>query len=435
MSSVLGPLKLPNMTTFSPQNIEQLAQLESALDEIAARNNDRWIDFRRACHANPEPSGEEKRTSARLLDRLQRMDVSAHIPDRGVGVVAEILLGNATSDDPALAIRADIDALRMPDEKDVPYASQAENAAHACGHDVHQTIVLGVAQTLAELQSGGGGGAALPDARLRFLFQAAEETCSGAIWMIEDGYLKDVSCVLGIHVEPYLLVHQIGIRYGVMTAQVDQLELRISGVGGHTARPHNTTDPIHTAATLVSSLYQVLPRSSDVRDASVLSFGRIEGGSAANVIPAEVSLSGTLRTTDARSRKMLLERIQSTCDHLAAMTGNTIHVDFINPLGSVRNATAPTTAFETAARRVVGDDGVVLIDRPSMGGEDFAMYLDHCIGSQIRLGCATSLPWPHLHSPVFDVNEQVISNGVRTLTRTALLLASAGASQTADTDE
>ena len=184
------------MPTHSPEILEQLAQLEPELDRIADQNNDRWIDFRRACHANPEPSGSETKTSARLLDRLQRMNVPAHIPERGVGVVADLLLGNATADSPAIAVRADIDALRMQDDKDVPYSSQVENAAHACGHDVHQTIALGVAQTLSEIKQ---SGAKVPDARIRFLFQAAEETCQGALWMIEDGYLKDVANVLGIH--------------------------------------------------------------------------------------------------------------------------------------------------------------------------------------------------------------------------------------------
>jgi len=392
--------------------------ITSFIDRFAEEHQASWIAYRRERHCSPEPSGEETETSRSICERLKSLGIAAQIPERGVGVVGDLLLGDATDDTPAIALRADIDALRMPDRKDVGYSSIKDGLAHACGHDVHTTVVLGAAETLSSLKK---SGTKLPTARVRFLFQAAEETGEGAIWMVEDGYLKNVPSILGLHVEPNLLVGRIGIRYGVFTAAVDEVHIFVKGNGGHTARPHSTTDPIHAATMLVSQLYQMLPRSVDVRDSSVFTVGQIHGGHASNVIPDEVSIVGTLRTTEPNSRGDLMNCIRATSQHLADLTGNEIDVQFLHSLSSVVNSTNETAAFDKASREVLGDGGVELLDRPSMGGEDFAMYLDCCKGSQIRLGCAGSLPWPHLHSPVFDVDEQAIAIGVRVVARAALL--------------
>ena len=395
--------------------------LQSAIDAFASEHQAAWIAYRRERHCSPEASGEETETSHSVCERLKSLGISAFIPDRGVGVVGDLLFGNATAETPAIAIRADIDALRMSDRKDVGYASIKDGLAHACGHDVHTTIVLAVAEVLTHLKQ--AESAEVPSARIRFLFQAAEETCDGATWMIEDGMLSGVRSILGVHVEPNLLVGQIGLRYGVFTAQVDEVFITVSGKGGHAARPHSTTDPIQAAAMLTSNLFQMLPRSIDVRDASVFSICQIHGGHASNVIPDEVNIAGTLRTTDTAGRAQLMQRINDISQSIAIVTGNTIDVEFRHPLGSVINSAPETSALEISARQVVDNDDVVLLDRPSMGGEDFAMYLDHCTGSQMRLGCATSQPWPHLHSPDFDIDESAIAFGVRVLARATLLLA------------
>lgn len=393
--------------------------LSSAVDTFSAEHEASWIAYRRERHCSPEPSGEETETSHSIRERLRSFGLEAFIPARGVGVVGDLLLGEAGSDAPALAVRADIDALRMTDRKQVGYASIKDGLAHTCGHDVHTTVVLAVAELLAHLNR---SSVHLPAVRLRFLFQAAEETCDGATWMIEDGMLQNIQSILGVHVEPNLTVGRIGIRYGVFTAQVDEVFIHVRGRGGHTARPHSTTDPVHAAVMLISNLYQTLPRSVDVRDACVFTVGRIHGGYASNVIPDEVEIAGTLRSTDSASRTDLMQRIRNTCDQLGSLTGNEISVEFRHPLGSVVNSAAETGVFEKAARHVLGDQGVELLDRPSMGGEDFAMYLDHCSGAQIRLGCATSMPWPHLHSPVFDIDERAIAIGVKVITHAIVLM-------------
>lgn len=396
------------------------AELVADMDRFAAEHEASWIAYRRERHCAPEPSGEETETSHSICERLKSLGVAARITDRGVGVVGDLLLGDATPETPAIALRADIDALRMPDRKDVGYASIKEGLAHACGHDVHTTVVLAVAELLSHVVQ---KDMIVPSARIRFLFQAAEETGDGAVWMVKDGMLENVPSILGLHVEPNLLAGHIGIRYGVFTAQVDEVHICVRGKGGHTARPHSTSDPVHAATMVVSALYQLLPRSVDVRDSSVFTVGQIHGGFASNVIPDEVSIIGTLRTIESASRADLMNQIRSTCRHLGTLTGNRIDVDFRHSLGSVINAGPETSAFEAASREVLDPDAVHILDRPSMGGEDFAMYLSCCTGSQIRLGCAASLPWPHLHSPVFDVDEKAIAVGARVMARAALLLA------------
>ncbi|GAB5442302.1 MAG: M20 family metallopeptidase [Fuerstiella sp.] len=395
----------------------------SEIDRFASEHEPAWIAYRRERHCSPEPSGEETETSHSVCERLKSLGIEAAIPDRGVGVVGDLLLGSATPETPAIAVRADIDALRMTDRKEVGYASIKPELAHACGHDAHTTVVLSVAEILAHLnrQQKKADRSTL-NARIRFLFQSAEETGEGALWMVQDGYLRDVQSILGLHVEPNLLAGQIGIRYGVFTAQVDEITLCIRGRGGHTARPHSTTDPIHCGCQLVTTLYQFLPRSIDVRDAAVFSVGEFHAGHASNVIPDEVTIVGTLRTTSHESREDLLRRIRETCDHFAQLTGNEIEVQVGHSLGSVVNSDRETRAMETAAESVVGADAVTILDRPSMGGEDFAAYLTECKGCQIRLGCAGSLPWPHLHSPVFDIDESAIAIGARVIARAALEL-------------
>lgn len=378
-----------------------------------------WIAYRRERHSNPEPSGEELATSRSIRTRLASLGIDANVCSRGVGVVGDLHVGSAGPKHPAIAIRADIDALKMPDRKTVPYASIQEGLAHACGHDVHTTVVLGVAQTLCHLKS---EAILSQDARFRFLFQAAEETGDGAQWMVDDGYIENVSSILGLHVEPNLPVGEIGVRYGVLTAAVDEVHLHVQGQGGHTARPHSTTDPIQCATMLVSHLYQTLPRKVDVRDASVFSVGVFHGGHATNVIPDEVKISGTLRTTSRESREELLQTIQQTAHHFAQLTGNQIHMTLGHTLKSVTNTENETRAIELAGQDVLGDSAVHRLDRPSMGGEDFGVYTEHIRGSQFRLGCATSLPWPHLHSQVFDVDEKCMAIAIKTLSRAAISL-------------
>ena len=398
----------------------QPGDVSAAIDAYTARHEAAWIDLRRRIHRHPEPSGEESDTSELVRAHLAQHNIPAHIADRGVGVTAELLIGPNPENGPVIALRADIDALRMHDRKSVEYASTIDGCAHACGHDVHTTIMLAVSETLAKLNR--LHEASIPSARIRLLFQAAEEICKGAQWMVDDGAMEGVDAILGIHVDPLITVGQIGVCYGPLTAHVDEVVIEIEGRGGHSARPHDTSDPVAAAAGLVTLLYQSIPRHIDARDPNVFTIGQIHGGTAPNVIPDQVRLNGTLRCVDVTVRNDIMGVIRSTCNHFGRLTGNQIEARFCNSLGSVRNAEAPARAFEDATRDALGGEAVEILTRPSMGGEDFAVYLDHAPGAQVRLGCAGGPDWPLLHSPVFDVDERVISIGTRVVTRAVLKL-------------
>ncbi|MCA9061252.1 MAG: amidohydrolase, partial [Planctomycetaceae bacterium] len=406
---------------IGPVDVDRVVPFEVLIDRIAADREAAWINCRRTLHANPEPSGQERATTEFIRARLDEIGIACRVPERGVGVIADLCLGEVDEQTRTIAVRADIDALRMQDRKSVDYCSAAAGLAHSCGHDAHTTVVLATAELLKTVFSGEAA-EKVPPLRIRFVFQPAEETCEGALWMIEDGALNDVSAIIGLHVDPLIHAGSIGIRYGVLTAQVDELLISIQGKGGHAARPQHTTDPIAAGALLISNLYQVVPRNVDSLIPTVMTIGTIQGGTASNIIPDEVQITGTLRTTDADTRLRVLSLIRSCCQSAAAMSGSQVNVEFRSPLGSVINDVTVTSAFEAATVQVLGDSHVVRIDRPSMGGEDFAMYIDHVRGAQIRLGCAgAGDEWPLLHSPVFDIEESCIAIGARVMARTALI--------------
>lgn len=407
----------------SPADVERIIPFELLLDRIAAERSADWIATRRYLHTHPEPSGEEIKTTQFIAKRLSSLGIKPNIPERGVGIIADLKIGSPASDAPIVAIRADIDALRMHDRKSTEYASGCPGVAHACGHDAHTTVVLATAELLTTLTSRLPE-SEVPSAHLRFIFQAAEETAQGAHWMVEDGALQGVTSILGLHVDPTIPAGKVGIRYGVLTAQVDEVLIEVRGKGGHAARPQHTSDPLGSAAMLVTALYQALPRRADALTPTVFTMGSIHGGTASNVIPDLVEITGTLRSIDHKTRDNILGSIRQICAGIAAATGNTIDVAYRSPLGSVINDVTIMSAIETAAIQVLGGQNIVIIDRPSMGGEDFAVYIDHVRGAQFRLGCAgPEGDWPLLHSPIFDVEESAIPLGARMLARSALLLA------------
>ena len=410
----------------SPADVERIIPFELLLDRIADERSAVWIAERRFLHTHPEPSGEETQTTQFIADRLSALGIPPQIPKRGVGVIADLKIGTPSADSPIVAVRADIDGLRMQDRKSVDYASRWAGVAHACGHDAHTTVVLATAELLASLPDRLPE-SEVPSAHLRFIFQPAEETAQGAAWMVEDGALEGVSAILGLHVDPTIPVGKVGIRYGVLTAQVDEVLISVSGRGGHAARPQHTSDPIGTAAMLVSALYQSIPRRADSLTPTVFSVGSIHGGTASNVIPDLVEITGTLRSTSRNTRDSVLNSIRQVCTGIAAATGNTIDVLYRSPLGSVVNDVTVMSAIEAASIQVLGGENIVIIDRPSMGGEDFAVYIEHVRGAQFRLGCAgPGGDWPLLHSPVFDVEEAAIPLGARIMARTAMMLAMIG---------
>ncbi|MGE0373997.1 MAG: M20 family metallopeptidase [Planctomycetaceae bacterium] len=393
---------------------------ESDIDRQVAALESRLIEIRRYLHAHPEPAREERETSRFIAAQLTAAGLEPRLCRDGLGVVVEAALGQPAEGAPLIAIRADLDALRIHDTKTTSYASQFPGLCHACGHDAHATMVLGAALCATACSR---TPVERPGVRLRFLFQPAEETSEGARWLVEQGAVEGVDAILGIHVDPERPLGTAGIRYGTLTANCDEVEITVEGKGGHSARPHHTLDPIAAAAHVVCALYQFLPRSVDSRSPSVFSVGKIAGGTLPNVIPERVEILGTLRTLEAETRGVLKNRMEEIVHGVRELSGTSIHLRFLTPIDTVHNDRRVTAALETASRRVLGNDGVQMISQPSMGGEDFSAYLTRVPGALLRIGCAPpGFAAPFLHAPDFDVDERALALGTRILLRAALIL-------------
>jgi amidohydrolase len=388
------------------------ADWKQSLDEIVASLEGELISLRRHLHAHPEPSGAELQTSLELYQRLADAGLDVRMGPDGCGVVADNAVQPGSQ---RVAVRGDIDALLIQDEKTAPYRSTRDGVMHACGHDVHAAVATGVALALRRLEH--AGHAPWPVA-WRAILQPAEETASGAKRMIEAGVMNGVRAILALHVDPTRLVGEIGIRAGAFTAHCDALHITVRGRGGHGARPHESRDPIAASAQLINTLYQFVPRVTDSHDAVVLSFGRVCGGQNPNVIPEQVELEGTLRTLESAVRTSTIDHIRRLSRGVEEITGTQIEVKLVASIPSVLNHPALTQLAGAAAVEVVGVSGVQRIARPSMGSEDYACFLEHCPGVMLRLGVTSDLAaMTPLHTPRFDVDEQAIAIGVRVLAR------------------
>ncbi len=394
--------------------VTELAQMNwtEAIDESVDRYFDQLVSLRRHLHALPEPSGEETQTSFYLYTMLGDHGLRVSLGPNGCGVVAD--LGGENDETARVAIRGDIDALRIHDEKEVVYRSQCDGVMHACGHDVHSAIAAGTMIVLQKLAD-----KALPwPVALRGILQPAEETCQGASELIDAGVLENVDSIFSIHVDPTLQVGRVGLREGVLTASCDELLITIRGTGGHGARPHLAKDPIGAAADLIHALYLHIPRVTDSQEAVVLSIGQIHGGDNFNVIPNKVVLAGSLRTLDTSVRDTAVEHLMRIARSIGELTETKITIEFGISAPPVVNHPLQTQTLRSICETILGPTSVHEIPRPSMGSEDFAFYVQQVPGCMVRLGCvADSMSGHGLHTPLFDVDEEVIRIGVRIIAR------------------
>ncbi|MBL9124149.1 MAG: amidohydrolase [Planctomycetaceae bacterium] len=373
--------------------------------------------MRRHLHAHPELSGAERQTTAYLAGLLRQAGFAPRLADDERGLVVDS--AGATSRAARVALRADIDALPIHEVNPVDYCSRTAGVMHACGHDAHATSLYGALLGLRALESTGE----LPwPVAWRGIFQPAEETLVGAAGMVSQGCLEGVAAIFGQHVDPGRPVGRIGVRAGAFTANCDTLQFHIGGRGGHAARPHDTRDPIAAAAQLIAALYAFVPRAIDSQDPVVVSIGMIQAGQAANVIPGEARLLGTLRTLDRRARARAQEQIRQIAGGIAAASGTTIEVEIVEGISAVLNDPGANELVRQAATEVLGAEHVEPIARPSMGSEDFAAYLDHVPGAMYRLGCASETAGNSaLHTPTFNVDERALAIGAKVLARAAIL--------------
>ncbi|MEX2289365.1 MAG: amidohydrolase [Mycobacteriales bacterium] len=374
------------------------------------------VAVRRDLHAHPELSNAEHRTTALLVDRLRAVGLTPKVLGRGTGVVCDIGTGSG----PVVVLRADIDALPLQDEKLVPYRSTVPGLCHACGHDVHTAALLGAGLALASLSDALTG-------TVRLVFQPAEEQMpGGALDVLAEGWLDGVDSVFGLHCDPALEVGRVGLKSGAITAAADALDIVLTGPGGHTSRPHNTVDLVHVLATVATGLPDALSRLVDPRAGLCLVWGHVSAGVAANAIPRSGVLKGTLRVLEKDAWHDAPQMVQRIVDGLVAPYGAHAEVHYRRGVPPVVNDQSATTLFAAAVRRALGPHAAVPTLQ-SLGGEDFAWYLDHIPGAMARLGVkAPGQEHPHdLHQGTFDVDEAALPVAVRVLVAVALAALSA----------
>ncbi len=388
------------------------ADWRSRIDDAVDDAFEQMVSLRRQMHAHPEPSGAELQTSLRLYQLFDSQGLAVRMGPEGCGVIVESRNQAASR---RIALRADVDALRIQDQKQVPYRSTVADVMHACGHDAHTATVCGALAALDRLER---DSASPWPVRWRGIFQPSEETGNGAKAMVAARALEGVDAILSMHVDPTRRAGTIGVRPGVLTASCDAMRVTIRGRGGHAARPHESDDPIAAAAELISTLYQYVPRATDSQDAVVVSFGQIHGGQNSNVIPEEVVLDGTIRTLNPVVREKTIQHVRTLTEGIERVTGTRIEVVFEHGSPSVFNDAELIQLVSREGADLLGAEHVQKIPRPSMGSEDFAAYLEHVPGAMFRLGAAgDDSPWPGLHTSMFDVDERCLAVGAKILAR------------------
>ncbi|HEX6870958.1 MAG TPA: amidohydrolase [Micromonosporaceae bacterium] len=387
------------------------ASITQRLDAWLAARRPELIRLRRHLHANPELSGREFATATLLAQRLTSAGLRPTMLPKGNGVICDV--GERRDGDKVVALRADLDALPVDDLKDVPYRSVVPQVCHACGHDVHATVVLAAGLFLASL------GDVLPG-QVRLLFQPAEEILPcGALEVIDAGGLTDVAEIFAVHCDPKLPAGQVGLRVGPLTAAVDNLSVQLKGPGGHTARPHLSVDLVDALGRLVTQVPALIGRRVDARAGMLLVFGQIAAGTVGNVIPTEGSASGTVRVLSRDAWHAAPRLVTRIVQDVLAPTGVTVEIDYQRGRPPVVNAADSIQVMTRAAVTGLGADSVA--DTPqSMGGEDFSWYLEQVPGAMARLGVGRPGEDLDLHQGTFDIDEQAIDAGVRFLVYTAL---------------
>ncbi len=400
------PLSADSHTT-TPQS--PLLWQELGLDQTLERALPELVLLRRHLHRHPELSGHEQQTAALVAGELRRHGWQVREGVGRTGVVAEL----GPADGPLVALRCDMDALPIEERTGLDYASSRQGLMHACGHDIHTAVGLGVAQLLASVQE-------RLSARVRLIFQPAEETAEGAAWMKADGAMEGVTALFGVHVFPSLAVGTIGVRSGSFTAAAGELVVEVLGEGGHGARPHQSTDAIWIAARVVSGLQEAISRRLDALHPVVVSFGRIEGGKAFNVIADHVRLLGTVRCLDLDLYAQLPAWIEETVQALCRGHGGEARVHYRTISPPVHNDPTLTTLVADAAVELLGRNRVQWLEQPSLGAEDFAALLEGTRGTMFRLGVAGPQGCTPLHSNTFNPDEGCLAVGVQVLTLSLL---------------
>ncbi len=371
------------------------------------------VNWRRHIHMYPELSGQEYKTAKFVANLLREFGVDDVVENFG-GTTAVVGLIKGKHDTTTVALRADMDALPMQEKRDVPYKSKIDNVMHSCGHDAHTAILLGTAKVLVSLKEHLQG-------NVKLIFQPCEERmdCDGAKKLVEEGVLENpkVDAIFGIHMFPELPVGKVGTRIGNFMASADIFRVKIKGKGSHASRPHMGVDPVLISAQTISALHHIVSRKVDPLHPAVITIGKINGGFAENIIPDEVEFSGTVRTFDNDLREKIANWMEHTIWGTTLAYGGAYEFNYEVGTPPVINSEKTTKFALSMMRDILGEENVIELEHPSMGGEDFGEYLQKVPGTFIRLGIRNEekgITAP-LHSSLFDIDEKVLEVGVKVM--------------------
>jgi len=381
---------------------EQIARLaKEYLPEI--------ILIRHHLHQHPELSWEERETSIFIQEFLKRNRIEFRTGFAGYGVIAII---RGTADGRYVGLRADMDALPILERTGLAYASQNPGVMHACGHDGHTATLLGAAKILVQLREQFSG-------TVVCVFQPAEENGGGGAKLLQDGALDKfpVSAFFALHGWPYIPAGSIGIRDGAMMAAIDDFEIIVRGKSGHAAHPMLAVDPVLISAHIITSLQSLVTHERHGADPTVLTVTMIHGGTADNVVPAEVKINGTLRTMQQETRERMNRRLVEVAENVARTFRGSAEVTIERGYPSLVNDPAMLARVVRVAEKVVGPDKIHRLNEPSMGGEDFAYYLQKYPGAMFRVGVG---PNPSMHSDTFNYSDDALEVGMRMMAGLAI---------------
>lgn len=358
------------------------------------------VALRRQFHRHPELAFQEVDTARTITAELDRLGIPYDYDGPGDGVVGR-LAGPGSG--PTVALRAEMDALSCSEQTGLPFASVAPGRMHACGHDAHMAMLLGAAELLL---------ASPPPGTILFIFQPAEESGNGAEVVLRTQRLAGAAAIFGCHVTHHYPLGEVMVAPGTVTAQAARFVIRVRGRGGHGARPHEGVDAVVVASTLVTAIQALVSRETNPLHPSVVSVGSVRAGSAHNVIADEAVLEGTVRTTHAETEAQVMGGLRRMVAAVADVHNAAATIDFAEQCPPVVNAEFPTEIALRAARQVVGDTSIVEQIHPSLGAEDFSLYLNTIPGCYVRMGSrGPDDSYVPLHSPLFTVNEEVLPIG------------------------
>ncbi|MGM0411179.1 MAG: M20 metallopeptidase family protein [Bacillota bacterium] len=384
------------------------------LKKLIKRYEEEVIKIRRDLHKHPEVGFDLQRTANKVANILEKLDFKV---ERNIAKSGVVGLLKGDNDGPTVALRADMDALPMKEENDFDFASVEEEKMHACGHDGHTAILLGVAMVLSEIKDEING-------NVKLIFQPAEEGPGGADPMIKEGVLENpkVDAIFGLHIWLEIDAGKVGVKNGPLFASIDEVDIDIKGDSAHGASPHQGVDAVVVAADLIKSLQSIISRKVDPIDSAVITIGKIEGGFVRNVIADNVRLEATIRSLNPEVRKLLEEEIKKKVKNICLANDADYEIDYRNLYPPLQNNKEMNSLVKNNAIDVVGKEKVIDVKEPTMGGEDYAYFLKEVPGTFFLLGGRNEkkgITAPH-HNSYFNFDEDIMVDGIEIMVKSVL---------------